>query len=263
MKKSSRSPVRDAPLRVPGQSLEEQKRKLWNDYLEAPVFIAGALVAMALIEWLRSLSEMPPAPIIFTFAAAVSVLVVIYRLVKVRPRISNLKQGIQGERIVGQFLDRLRERGYQVFHDIQGEGFNVDHVLIGPPGIFTVETKTWSKPGHGSPCIQFDGEQLSIKGRSPTRGPVIQARAQAAWLRQLVNDGTGKNLRVFPVVAFPGWFIEQPSHALGEQWVLEPKALVKFLENEPTRLSTPDIKMVAYFLSRFIRSVERERIQKT
>jgi hypothetical protein len=55
-----------------------------------------------------------------------------------------LRQGIEGEKAVGQFLERLREQRYQVFHDLVGDGFNVDHVLIGPAGVFTIETKTSS-----------------------------------------------------------------------------------------------------------------------
>jgi hypothetical protein len=45
-----------------------------------------------------------------------------------------------------------------------GEGFNVDHVIIGPAGAFTIETKTWSKPKRGSPTISFDGETLRAAG---------------------------------------------------------------------------------------------------
>ena len=43
-------------------------------------------------------------------------------------------------------LEDLRAQGYAVFHDIPGDGFNVDHALIGPAGIFAIETKTRAKP---------------------------------------------------------------------------------------------------------------------
>ena len=35
-----------------------------------------------------------------------------------------------GERAVGQYLERLRESGPRVFHDVPGVGFNLDHVVI-------------------------------------------------------------------------------------------------------------------------------------
>jgi hypothetical protein len=41
-----------------------------------------------------------------------------------------------GEKAVGEFLERFREKGYRIFHDIVGGDFNIDHVLIGPSGIY-------------------------------------------------------------------------------------------------------------------------------
>ncbi|MGD1866748.1 MAG: nuclease-related domain-containing protein [Phormidesmis sp.] len=33
-----------------------------------------------------------------------------------------------------------------MFHDVVGKNFNIDHVVIGDTGIFTIETKTYRKP---------------------------------------------------------------------------------------------------------------------
>lgn len=40
-------------------------------------------------------------------------------------------------------------------------------------------------------------------------------------------------------------------------WVLEHKALLGFLEQEPQRLATEDVKLASFHLSRFIRTIER------
>ena len=48
---------------------------------------------------------------------------------------------------MGQLLENLRADGARVFHDLVGEGLNIDHVVVSPHGIFVLETKTWSKPG--------------------------------------------------------------------------------------------------------------------
>ena len=138
-------------------------------------------------------------------------------------------------------------------------GFNVDHVLIGPAGVFTVETKTWSKPQRGEARIKFDGEQLTVAGREPERNPVVQARAQAGWLKGLLTESTGHQFEVFPVVVFPGWYIEQTNDCFRNMWVLEPKALPKFLGNEPPCLTPEEVKLASFHLSRFIRSSEQNR----
>jgi len=143
-----------------------------------------------------------------TVAAIGVCIYVAFRVYQLLPRLRTLRQGIEGEKAVGQFLERLRERGYQVFHDLIGEGFNVDHVLIGPAGAFTIETKTWSKPQRGDMRIVYDGNSFTVAGREPDRDPLVQAKVQAHWLRALLFESTGRRIEVQPVVVFPGWFVE-------------------------------------------------------
>ena len=114
-------------------------------------------------------------------------------------------------------------------------------------------------PPRGEARIRFDGEQLLVADRPPERDPIVQASAQASWLRNLLAESTGRRFQVFPVVLFPGWFIEQSAHSLKHVWVLEPKALPAFLGREPRRLEQSEVGLAAYHLARFIRSAERER----
>lgn len=259
MNARTKSPLKDKPLRSPGQSLEEERSKIFEDQVEAPALYALFFFALAMMEWSRYIWDRPPYPIPFTIITGLLFVFVFRRISKVRRRIRALKQGIEGEKAVGQFLERLRENGYQVFHDLIGTGFNVDHVLIGPAGVFTVETKTWSKPAKGDARIKFDGSQLTVSGREPERDPIIQARAQAAWLRSLLAESTGRGFDVFPVVVFPGWFVENTAAGFRDIWVLEPKALPKFLGSAPQRMNAEDVKLASFHLSRFVRNTERER----
>ena len=211
------------------------------------------------MEWWRYFSKQPPNPVVFTVVAVLFIGFAAWRVWRTRPRLRALKQGIEGEKAVGQFLERLRQAGYQVFHDLIGVGFNVDHVLIGPAGVFTIETKTWSKPARSEARIRFDGEKISAAGREPERDAAVQARAQAGWLRGLLVESTGRNFEVFPVVVFAGWFIEQAEGSLRNMWVLEPKALPKFLAAAPQRLAPEEVNLASFHLARFIRANERDR----
>jgi len=161
--------------------------------------------------------------------------------------------GVAGEIAVGQYLDRLHADGYQVFHDVLGKEFNLDHVLIGPAGVFTIETKTWNKP-FPEARISFNGEKLLVAGKAPDRDPVVQAQAQARWLRMQLRESTGKDFEVWPVIVFPGWFVETRAAAHNKLWVLEPKALPSFLSNEPEALPVEDRQLASYHLSRMIRN---------
>jgi Nuclease-related domain len=250
-----RSPLKEKPLRNPGQSVEEQLQDRLIDKLLQPILIAWLLIVLAGAEWWRAWSNHPPQPWLFSFVALVGVASAGYVIWKAAPGIRALRQARDGEKAVGQFLERLREQGYRVFHDVMGPGFNVDHVLIGPAGVFTIETKTYSRPVGTNAKIRFDGGTLSVDGVKVDRDPVVQAKAQAGWLRNLLEESTGKIFSVRPVVLFPGWFIEQTKEgSTREVWVLNPKAFPKFLSNEPAVLDVESVSQASLHLSRVVRT---------
>jgi hypothetical protein len=259
MSRFLRSPLKDKPLRLPGQSVSEEREELIEKAVGQPLTFALAFLILALLEWWRFYTNAKPSPVIYTMTALAFLIYAAFRIKRAIPKLRNLRLALEGEKAVGQFLERLRERGFQVFHDVVGTGFNIDHVVIGPQGIFTVETKTWSKPASGNAEIKFDGSTIEVIGRKLDRDPISQAKAQARWLAVTLNESTGREIAVRPVIVFPGWFVSSSFGAHKEIWVLEPKALPSFLDHEPERLSPADVKLTSYHLSRLIRAGERDK----
>lgn len=257
-----KSPLKDKPLRNPGQSLDRERFELVFDKILTPLTIAIVLCVLAWIEWWRYFYPSSPHPWFFSGLAIMAVGYTAWQIWRQRPAIQTLRLGSEGEKAVGQYLERLREQGYHIFHDVLGQGFNVDHVLIGPAGVFTIETKTHSKPARGNAKVTFDGEKLLVDGFEPDRDPIIQAKAQAGWLRTLLNESTGRKLAVRPIILFPGWFVEQGKGTTRDVWVLEPKALPGFLNHEAAVLTSEDIKLASFHLSRFIRTEEQARARR-
>jgi len=252
----TRSPLKGKPLRLPGQSVQEERDRLINDVASEWILFSAFAIAFALFEWYRWVMNVPPSPWLLTGVAAIVVGIAVFKVRRLLPRLRALRQAAEGERAVGQYLEGLREQGYRVFHDLVGDDFNVDHVLVGPTGVYTVETKTWSKPKSGKSELVLDQEGIKVLGREPDRDPVVQALAQAQWVQRLLLESTGKKVFVRPVVAFPGWFVTRTTGANRDVWVLEPKALPAFLEKEQARLADEDVKLCAYHLSRAIRARE-------
>jgi Nuclease-related domain len=60
------------------------------------------------------------------------------------------QRGAHGERHTARLLDRLTRDGYVVFHDlaVPGSDANVDHLLIGPTGLFIIDSKQWTGSVH-------------------------------------------------------------------------------------------------------------------
>ena len=152
-------------------------------------------------------------------------------------------------------MERLRETGAQVFHDIPGEGFNLDHVIVAHSGVFVIETKTYSKPEKGESKILFRGDSISINGQRDTDKPIIQVKAASNWLSQLIEESSGRKISIKPVVVFPGWYVEPTFEAKSSDvWVLNPKALPAFIKNSQQQLSGEDVRLIAYHISRYVRT---------
>lgn len=249
-----RSPLKARPLRNPGQSADEALHQLVENKAD-PVLLASVLVwLLAIMEWHAWLTERPPAPWPLTILALITTAGAAFFLVRVRRRVKNLKQGRDGEIAVAQYLDGLREDGARIFHDVPGGNFNLDHVVISRHGIVAVETKTLTKPDANA-RITFDDDGLLVAGRRPDRDYLAQVSAQIDWLRRLLKESTGKDLPVRGALVFPGWWVDPaPASRRRGVWVLEPKALPDFLQNEPLRLENADVALAAYHLSRYIRT---------
>lgn len=251
----SRSPLKAPPLRYAGQSLDEEIQRVIEDEVSVYVMAAAMAIGIAFYEWWRWYSKSPPQPVVITVFAAVVLVYTVRKVILARRKLKILRMARDGERVVGQFLEGLRENGYRVLHDIVGENFNIDHLLIGPKGVFTIETKTMSKPLRGKPEIDYDGTQILVNGFKPDRDPVVQAKAQAHWIKELVKELTGKSITVRPTVVYPGWFINQTQKgSRPDVWVLNPKALATFIENSDGELSDEDVRSFHSHLSRYVRN---------
>jgi Nuclease-related domain len=51
-------------------------------------------------------------------------------------------RGAEGEEVVGGVLESLAEDGWLAIHDVALGRGNIDHIAIGPAGIFAIETKS-------------------------------------------------------------------------------------------------------------------------
>jgi hypothetical protein len=130
---TSQSPLKARPLPNPGDSTEREIRGLADDKLIEVFFFAGGFSLVALMEWIGYLTHSPRHPGLFTSVALAACIVGAWRVRQIRRRLKQLKLGRDGEKCVGQFLERLRNGGSHVFHDIPASGFNLDHVIISPP----------------------------------------------------------------------------------------------------------------------------------
>jgi hypothetical protein len=179
------------------------------------------------------------------------------KLWKAAGQIDNLRAGFVAELAVGQELDQLMRQGAVVFHDIPADKFNIDHVVISSEGVFAVETKGFTKPkqgrGKADATVVFDGKVLKFPTWT-TKDPLDQADRQAAWLAKWLASAVGSAVRVLPVVALPGWFVERTGR--GDVRVFNGKELAGLLKSRGAQpLSAQDVQRVAHQVEQRCRTV--------
>ena len=99
--RKTKSPLKDKPLRNPGQSIDEQLRDVFDDRLLIPFVVATFLLLVAGMEWWRYFNPIRPAPFVASGIAALAVLFAAYRIATIWPTAKQLRLGRDGERAVG------------------------------------------------------------------------------------------------------------------------------------------------------------------
>ena len=147
-------------------------------------------------------------------------------------RTKDAERGAIAEETVGAILDHLPEGNF-VIHDFDSGKGNIDHILICPKGIFTLETK--SHPGK----VSFDGEKLLRNGRPFEKDFLKQAWAQCYLVREILAKWGITTPLAEPVILFTKAFIEVRGKAKGIE-IADIKYFPKYLERLPDKLSTPE-----------------------
>ncbi len=114
-------------------------------------------------------------------------------------RLANFLKGAKGEEWVAHELSFLSSE-YAVFNGLRlgGGKQNFDHVIVGPPGVFVVETKNWK----GS--VEFREGKLYAGGKEPSRPPLKQVKAATVELASWLDDHGCGGLPVHSILCFLG-----------------------------------------------------------
>jgi len=245
-------PFKVMPTNAPGDSLLDEQYNAVIGKLVFSGIVGMCAVWLAAVEWYRWAFKVAPHPLIATVIAAVVAAPCFVMWRRARKRGHDLVAGRLGERYVGAVLDDLRADGFQIVHDVPDKKGNIDHVVIGPGGVFTIETKTRTKrAGDRDKKIVYDGERVLVDGFSPDRDPIAQSQAQARQVREIIKDQTAEDVAVQPVVTYPGWYVEARAESPAV-WVHNEKYLVMRLRDLPRVLSAKQVEIYTNALRRYV-----------
>jgi len=120
--------------------------------------------------------------------------------------IESWREGAEGEERTAHELSRLNEADWHTSHDLEDEYGNIDHVVVGPAGVFLLDSKSWT----GRIALE-DGvivKRRPISPRSDYRDAQLprRMRGAAASLHRRLEVATGISKYVAAVVVIWGAF---------------------------------------------------------
>jgi hypothetical protein len=154
----------------------------------------------------------------------------------VLPLVERRDRGAQGEEHVGELLNALGDAGWRVIHDASLGRGNIDHILIGPAGVFTIETK--SHPGpvrvgrvHGATLSQAQAQSRALERSTGLRAEPLLVYSRAWVDRPLARR---KGVRILPARMLVG-YLERRRRTLTRAEVEHARELVAaaLLEHTP------------------------------
>lgn len=147
------------------------------------------------------------------------------------------RRGAEGEERVGSSLARLPD-GWHVFHDLSigTQGANIDHLVIGPGGVFTLNTKNlkgnlWV----GERTVLVDGRKTAF---------LRKAVGEAAFAADRLTAATGRAVIVHPVLVVFAARITRKGEPSGVS-VVEGSLIRKWLEQRPHVLGESEAVAIA------------------
>jgi hypothetical protein len=162
-------------------------------------------------------------------------------------------RGAEGERRTAKHLDGLAEAGFVVLHDrkVPGYGGNLDHLAIGPSGVWAIETKRLSGK------VVIDGDQLRIGGRRQDR-IIDQVYRQAAAIQVALRDQFDPlGLTVTPIICLHDGELPWFNRTVRGVKISSGRGLVRTLRDAPERLAPEQVQALAREISSRVKAAVR------
>lgn len=150
-------------------------------------------------------------------------------------------KGAVGELVVGRELARLdASAGWAVLHAVPvgTRGSDIDHLVIGPAGVFTINTKH-----HAGKRVSVGRREIFVSGRNDhyIRNSVFEAERAS----ELLTEATGFGVIAQPVLAFVSAKEIRGKRELDGVRIIDAAALVRWLRKQPTLWDTDASSAVA------------------
>ena len=163
-----------------------------------------------------------------------------------REAADSVRKGNEGEMLVGERLDVLDGAGWRVLHDRRKNATspsNLDHVVVGPSGIFVIDSKNWS-----GGVLRPDERGMKLGSRR--KDDALHAAKVDAELVQWIARRAVPDVHAVGVLAFVQdvGLIEPRDHR--DVLLTQEQHLLPWLTGRPQVLSAEQVETLSGLLDR-------------
>ena len=158
-------------------------------------------------------------------------------------------KGVEGERRAAAYIEPLLDAGFVVLYNrlIPGIKADIDSLVIGPTGVFPIETKNWS----GKVGVRND--RLFV-GEHDRTWVVQQVYREALAVQVALGEElTKERITVTPVICAIGG-VGSSDRVVSGVHVTDGKGLAKLLANRPAVLDEEAVQRIARLADRHLRA---------
>ena len=241
---------------VQGESLELRISQL-NDKIVEVLLLPMVTFVASIFIWMIYLGFMKVgfiSALFMTFLLAVFSIRAFFKIREIHRQIENHQKGLDGERYVGLKLERLSSDNTFIFHDINCEKFNIDHIIISTKGIFTIDVKNWTLPDreYNQADYIFKNNELIDSTGELQKDLMYKIESQGNWFEGKIFEWIGKRYPVCRVGIMIGAYVNNVSKDFSKYWIVNDSAFVGLFDKERDKISIQDVLRIKDSLHRFV-----------
>lgn len=215
----------------------------------------GAFLIWDIVYW-KNLLDLAALIVLLSICPLLVASCLLYK--KIDDKAENFWQGLRGEDNIAKLLKTLPDV-YSIYADvkIKPEFGNIDYVVVGPTGLFTIEVKS-----HRG-IISFNGVELVRQGRKLEKDFLKQSMSEAMSMHDYLSERLATEIFVKPVIVFSNFAkMNFGLNPVRNVFVVQKRWLKKFIESQMVSNYLVDRQLIEKELLTLVNYTKRNNNKK-
>lgn len=153
----------------------------------------------------------------------------------------SFRKGAVGEAVVGYVLEKFPE-DYRVIHDLTTPFGNIDHVVVGPSGVYIIDTKNWRG------IITADGNGEILLNGKQQKPEIKNLQRTIMNIKEKIKVLCGEDPYIQGILAFPSAYVEAKWGTTGKVHCMTDETLYDYIveDKKSNKLNKKEVDSISH-----------------